>query len=760
MRASSTLTLDSLYTGDLTQEGAVLGTIGFIAPEHVFAGEGDARSDQFAFAVTMYLSLYGKHPFAYDDLASYVCALARDPAPPPAPSPVPRWIHAVIVRGLKREPDERFASMREMLAALDRNPSNRRRAWWVGAGLAAACLLAGGARLEHRARLQARCEAGGAIMAATWSDPVRQRVRAALAAASDGDATQVAARVEERIVQYAESWTATHRRISEATVLSGAQSAEAMETRLQCLERGRQELAALTDVLSHADAAVVDHALDAAYRLPPPTSCVKADSAAAAMPMAAAIRERVLTAGRAVAQASALGKAGEDRKAVDIVERVLPEVRAIPYHRAEGELLLIEGACKQKMGDNAGAVVADEDAFTAAQLAADDATAARAAAHAAFVLAAWLWKPEEARQWVAIAEAIGERVGHDDAVDADVLHSRIVVTAVLGHPEQTLGMQDREIAALERLYGEHDPRVATATMNKGVSLSATGRPDLAEQAVRRSIELLEAIAGPTNPHLDLYYGNLANTVGTQGHFAEAKSLLDHALALQGERPGATTLMILGSIAALDNRMDRPDAAMDAVEKGMALADRIGEAKWVPHLLVARARARLKKADATGAAADCARVLSMQEARGALVPDVLYAPDALTCLGEAEIALRNVDGAIAYLERSVVLEHRPTLADLAAARFALARALLVRSQSRAQEDEHERRVRGREGVREKGREWIRSGVGSLALGAQMVGGVGRDAERARDLARRALDDLRRLPGRESEAAEIEKWLDGR
>ena len=38
----------------LTQEGAVLGTPGFIAPEHLLSNVDDARSDQFSFCVSMY----------------------------------------------------------------------------------------------------------------------------------------------------------------------------------------------------------------------------------------------------------------------------------------------------------------------------------------------------------------------------------------------------------------------------------------------------------------------------------------------------------------------------------------------------------------------------------------------------------------------------------------------------------------------------------------------------------------------------------
>ncbi|MFO0580357.1 MAG: hypothetical protein U1A78_40815, partial [Polyangia bacterium] len=81
------------------------------------------RSDQFSFCVALYEALYKALPFegsTFETLGASVLAGRVRPRPPG--SPVPRQLHAALVRGLAVEPDQRFASMKELLAALAFDP--------------------------------------------------------------------------------------------------------------------------------------------------------------------------------------------------------------------------------------------------------------------------------------------------------------------------------------------------------------------------------------------------------------------------------------------------------------------------------------------------------------------------------------------------------------------------------------------------------------------------------------------------------------
>ncbi|MCA9636376.1 MAG: serine/threonine protein kinase, partial [Myxococcales bacterium] len=117
----------SAATG-LTLTGAVLGTQAFMAPELFLARPSDARTDQFSFCVALYRALYRAPPFAgetFTALASSVCSGELEAAP--ERTAVPPWLRAVLVRGLARDPADRYPDMDALLAALASDPGELRR---------------------------------------------------------------------------------------------------------------------------------------------------------------------------------------------------------------------------------------------------------------------------------------------------------------------------------------------------------------------------------------------------------------------------------------------------------------------------------------------------------------------------------------------------------------------------------------------------------------------------------------------------------
>ena len=105
---------------DHTQEGTMLGTAKYLAPEQVDGRPVDARTDVYALGVVLYEMLCGRPPFAADtDVAT---ALARLHADPPRPrqikADIPRALDDLVMRALARDPDGRFATAAELRAAL------------------------------------------------------------------------------------------------------------------------------------------------------------------------------------------------------------------------------------------------------------------------------------------------------------------------------------------------------------------------------------------------------------------------------------------------------------------------------------------------------------------------------------------------------------------------------------------------------------------------------------------------------------------
>jgi hypothetical protein len=104
----------------------------------------DARGDQFSFCVALWESLYGQRPHAGSTLAELFDNLLEDGRRVPDPqrrAAVPDWLHEALLRGSARDPEQRFADMRALLAALEPPIAPRRRGAMLVLALAGVALL-------------------------------------------------------------------------------------------------------------------------------------------------------------------------------------------------------------------------------------------------------------------------------------------------------------------------------------------------------------------------------------------------------------------------------------------------------------------------------------------------------------------------------------------------------------------------------------------------------------------------------------------
>jgi hypothetical protein len=103
----------------LTQTGMLVGTPAYMAPEQHLARGVDARSDQFAYCVTLYECLYGQRPFAGDTQAELTMNVVEGRLQaPPRDRDVPPEIFGVLQRGLAVHPADRYDTLGELLAEL------------------------------------------------------------------------------------------------------------------------------------------------------------------------------------------------------------------------------------------------------------------------------------------------------------------------------------------------------------------------------------------------------------------------------------------------------------------------------------------------------------------------------------------------------------------------------------------------------------------------------------------------------------------
>ncbi len=101
----------------LTEEGAVAGTLPYLAPETLQGSLADARSDIWALGVVLYEMAAGKRPFEGRTGFELTSAILRD-SPAPLPARTPPGLRAVIRKCLEKDLANRFQTASEVKAAI------------------------------------------------------------------------------------------------------------------------------------------------------------------------------------------------------------------------------------------------------------------------------------------------------------------------------------------------------------------------------------------------------------------------------------------------------------------------------------------------------------------------------------------------------------------------------------------------------------------------------------------------------------------
>jgi Tol biopolymer transport system component/serine/threonine protein kinase len=138
-----------------TQDGAILGTAAYMAPEQAEGRAVDARSDIFSFGVMLYEMVTGQRPFRGDSSLSILSSVLREEpqAPRQIVADLPPEVERVILRCLRKDPARRFQHTEDLKVALEelrddtisgsltsahapvKAPAKRPPLVWIAAGL-------------------------------------------------------------------------------------------------------------------------------------------------------------------------------------------------------------------------------------------------------------------------------------------------------------------------------------------------------------------------------------------------------------------------------------------------------------------------------------------------------------------------------------------------------------------------------------------------------------------------------------------------
>ncbi|MEZ4385597.1 MAG: serine/threonine-protein kinase, partial [Nannocystaceae bacterium] len=660
---------DSTRSIRLTRTGALLGTPAYMAPEQIDGKAVDARSDQFSFAVAFYEALHGCRPFAGDTARELREAIRVGARRRTERSPsVPGWLDRIVTRALSADPDARFPSMTELLAALDDDPAGR-RPWLLGAGLVgvalAGGLLAANAWLGGAAAVEAPCRGLEEGLVGAWDPTRRAAGQRAFAATEASYAEATWARVEAALDDYTRAWVAARVDACEAS-RDGVQSDALLDLRIACLNHHLAVVRALVDELAEADEELLSRALQGVDALPRLDVCADADALTAAVPPPAdparAARAEALT--RQLGVIEARFHLGRYDEAVAELDASVAAIRELDYAPLEIRARLWRGRLQHDMGafdDAAGT-------FTAAYYDAlgqrmfDEATDAAARV---VTTQMWIGDPESAAPWIALAQATAA-AARSGWAEATYLHANGLLARSRGDWSEARRAFERSIALMERIKGAEDLSTNTLRVELAAIAHAEGRVAEADALHEHAMAAFERILGPDSRMLSTAINDMGAAAYLRGDYRQARELFERALAIDTRTLGpahpelSSALSNLGAIAKLEGD---GAAARAYLDKALVLLERsVGrESIELAPILINLGSAEAMAEDYAQARVHYGRAVALRERF--MGPDHPEVAEALHYLGTVASQEGELDEAeAAYRRARAIFEASPIPAE--------------------------------------------------------------------------------------------------
>ncbi len=627
----------------LTNPDGVIGTPGYIAPEQYLGRTSDARSDQFAFAVTLFRALFKQRPFPGESPIELFQSVTEGKVsiPPVGPSTAPRWVLKVLLKALNVDPTQRYAGMEEMLQALGKDPRIAVQRALTVVATVGLIVVAGVTYARALNQQSLVCQGLERPIRSLWNDTVEKNLQGAFLGTGETYAADTWARVRTSFDTFDRAWVSMRADSCEATRVRGEQSEEVMTLRTGCLDSKLREFKTLLELYATPDTRMLATAAEASQKLGDIHACGDVQQLLAPVkpPADAATRERVQGVRDELAETNALYNAGKSQLAMQRLQTALQESTQLAYGPVKAEVLLRLAVMHDRLGDfRTGSQIAKEALWLALEVK-HDRVFAEAAIELVYLVGCALALPEAGLEFAKLADATLRRMGDGNP---ELVATLLIQTAAVfnrqGRGQEAIPKLTEALSLLEKTPGADPLLVAVAYHGLGMAHGMLEDGHQLEMH-RRAIEVVSTHLGAEHPYIAVQLANLGIVFREKGQYAQALAALEESLRIQersvSEPNDVRLAKTILEVGELHQSQGHDREALPFLEKALA----IFEARLPP---------------------------DHSEFLAPLMP-----------LAQAQLRLGNGKVAVAILERALKIAHkRPEhyYQDRAMTSFALAQAL--------------------------------------------------------------------------------------
>jgi hypothetical protein len=508
-----------------------------------------------------------------------------------------------------------------------------------------AIVAAAGLGWRARAEGAVSCDGGAEAFAGVWDDGVRDAVARAFASSHVPYADTATVRVAAILDDYRAAWIGMHGDACRATRERGEQSEHVLDLRMACLDRRRDEVAALTKLLAGAPAPdAVAHAAEAAASLPALDGC--ADTAALLQPGAESSDPRVRALRSRLADAAALRSLGRYRDALEPVRAIGAGARSLGDHRLLADTLRLQGQLETRLGELAHAHDTLAAALAQARLAGDlDRFGAISIDVATALGEAGISQAREGLGALRVADgALADTT--DRKLPLALALERANLWLELAHAKDALPILERATAEAERTLPPGDPLRLRAREALADGLSLSGRGGEAAVQYRAVIAAETPVLGALHPATIATRIALCRALH-RGGLGTARPCYEAVLGDADRVLGASDRHVVGARSDFGDgllQLGRFDDARRVLRVGFAA---VPAADWTAHWFIAMDLARelgeteVALGDFTAARDHCTRALAAADEQ-----HLPFMADA--CIAEADVGVGDSAAAVALL----------------------------------------------------------------------------------------------------------------